>query len=141
MKSFKDLGLSETTLKILKKKGFEVPTSIQESVIPTILTKSCDVVGQAQTGTGKTAAFGLPILEQIKNPTGVVQVLVLTPTRELAIQVAEEIYSLKGEKRLSIVPIYGGQAISLQQQIQALQCSRGRPHHSLLQEYPRYDKI
>jgi len=114
MKSFKDLGLSETTLKILKKKGFEVPTSIQESVIPTILTKSCDVVGQAQTGTGKTAAFGLPILEQIKNPTGVVQVLVLTPTRELAIQVAEEIYSLKGEKRLSIVPIYGGQAISLQ---------------------------
>ena len=114
MKSFKDLGLSETTLRILKKKGFEVPTSIQESVIPAILTESCDIVGQAQTGTGKTAAFGLPILEQIKGHSELVQVLVLTPTRELAIQVAEEIYSLKGEKRLSIVPIYGGQAISLQ---------------------------
>lgn len=114
MKSFKDLGLSETTLEILRKRGFEVPTSIQERVIPIVLTESCDIVGQAQTGTGKTAAFGLPILEQIKERAGVVQVLVLTPTRELAIQVAEEIYSLKGGKKLSIVPIYGGQAISLQ---------------------------
>lgn len=114
MKSFKELGLSEETLKILKKKGFEVPTSIQENVIPCILTNDCDIVGQAQTGTGKTAAFGLPILEKMKGPMGVVQVLVLTPTRELAIQVAEEIYSLKGERRLSIVPIYGGQTISLQ---------------------------
>lgn len=114
MKSFKDLGLSEATLQILKKRGFEAPTSIQERVIPVVLTESCDIVGQAQTGTGKTAAFGLPILEQIKEQAGVVQVLVLTPTRELAIQVAEEIYSLKGEKKLSIVPIYGGQAISLQ---------------------------
>lgn len=114
MKSFKELGLSEAALGILRKKGFEVPTLIQERVIPVVLTESCDIVGQAQTGTGKTAAFGLPILEQIKEHAGVVQVLVLTPTRELAIQVAEEIYSLKGEKKLSIVPIYGGQAISLQ---------------------------
>ncbi len=114
MKTFKGLGLSEATLEILKKRGFEVPTSIQERVIPTILTQSYDIVGQAQTGTGKTAAFGLPILEKMKGHTGVVQVLVLTPTRELAIQVAEEIYSLKGKKRLSIVPIYGGQSISLQ---------------------------
>jgi len=114
MKTFKSLGLSEATLEILKKRGFEVPTSIQERVIPTILAQNCDIVGQAQTGTGKTAAFGLPILEKMKGHTGVVQVLVLTPTRELAIQVAEEIYSLKGGKKLSIVPIYGGQAISLQ---------------------------
>jgi len=114
MKSFKDLGLLTTTLEVLEKRGFEMPTSIQQKVIPTILTESCDVVGQAQTGTGKTAAFGLPILEQIKEHAGVVQVLVLTPTRELAIQVAEEIYSLKGNKKLSIVPIYGGQSISLQ---------------------------
>jgi len=114
MKSFKDLGLLTTTLEVLEKRGFEMPTSIQQKVIPTILTESCDVVGQAQTGTGKTAAFGLPILEQIKEHAGAVQVLVLTPTRELAIQVAEEIYSLKGNKKLSIVPIYGGQSISLQ---------------------------
>jgi len=114
MKSFKDLGLSKTTLQVLEKRGFEVPTSIQEKVIPTILIEDCDVVGQAQTGTGKTAAFGLPVLERIKERAGVVQVLVLTPTRELAIQVAEEIYSLKGDKKLSIVPIYGGQSISLQ---------------------------
>lgn len=114
MKSFEGLGLSQATLGILKKKGFELPTSIQEKVIPVVLSEDCDIVGQAQTGTGKTAAFGLPILERIKAQTGLVQVLVLTPTRELAIQVAEEIYSLKGEKKLSIVPIYGGQAISLQ---------------------------
>ena len=88
MKSFKDLELSKATLGVLEKRGFEVPTSIQEKVIPTILTEDCDVVGQAQTGTGKTAAFGLPILEKIKERAGVVQVLVLTPTRELAIQVA-----------------------------------------------------
>ena len=114
MKSFENLGLSHATIGILEKKGFEAPTAIQKKVIPTILNESCDVVGQAQTGTGKTAAFGLPILEQMEEHTGLVQVLVLTPTRELAIQVAEEIYSLKGNKRLSIVPIYGGQAISLQ---------------------------
>jgi ATP-dependent RNA helicase DeaD len=114
MKLFKNLGLSDQTLKTIEEKGFEMPTSIQEKVIPAVLSENFDIVGQARTGTGKTAAFALPLIERLKEDAKVVQVLVLTPTRELAIQVAEEVYSLKGRKKLSIVPIYGGQAISLQ---------------------------
>ncbi len=114
MRSFEDLGLSEATLKTLKRKGFEEPTPIQERTIPAILEGEKDIVGQAQTGTGKTAAFGLPILERLPEKSKSVQVLVLTPTRELAIQVAEEIYSLKGKKKLSVIPVYGGQSIDLQ---------------------------
>ncbi|MCK5451161.1 MAG: DEAD/DEAH box helicase [Candidatus Omnitrophica bacterium] len=114
MGSFEGLGLSQETLKVLQQKGFEVPTSIQEKIIPKILGETKDLIGQAQTGTGKTAAFGLPILELLPEKNDFVQVLVLTPTRELAIQVAEEINSLKGKKKLSIAPIYGGQSIDLQ---------------------------
>jgi len=114
MLSFENLGLSEGTLKVLAKKGFEVPTPIQEVTIPAILTSNKDVVAQAQTGTGKTAAFGLPMIELLEENQGKVQALVLTPTRELAIQVAEEIHSLKGNKKLTVIPIYGGQSINLQ---------------------------
>jgi ATP-dependent RNA helicase DeaD len=114
MATFESLGLSDKTLKILERKGFEEPTPIQEKTIPAILEGEKDIVGQAQTGTGKTAAFGLPIIELIPEKSKAVQALVLTPTRELAIQVAEEINSLKGKKKLSIVPIYGGQSIELQ---------------------------
>jgi ATP-dependent RNA helicase DeaD len=111
---FKELGLSESTLKALQKKGFEEPTPIQEKIIPLFLGGECDIIGQAQTGTGKTAAFGAPIIEQIPEKSGKVQAIILTPTRELAIQVSEELNSLKGEKNLQIVPIYGGQSMTLQ---------------------------
>jgi ATP-dependent RNA helicase DeaD len=114
MDSFESLGLSESTLKVLKRKGYEEPTLIQTKTIPAILSGIKDIVGQAQTGTGKTAAFGLPIIELLRGRSKSVQALVLTPTRELAIQVAEEINSLKGNKKLSIVPIYGGQSIDQQ---------------------------
>jgi len=114
VKTFDQLGLSEETLQVLKQKGFEVPTPIQEQAIPVLLTGKKDIIGQAQTGTGKTAAFGLPILERLKKDTRAVQALILTPTRELAVQVAEEIHSLKGKKRVSVVPIYGGQSIDIQ---------------------------
>ena len=114
MEAFKKLGLSEETLRVLQRKGFEKPTAIQEKTIPAILVGKNDIVGQAQTGTGKTAAFGLPIIELLMEKSPTVQALILTPTRELAIQVAEEINSLKGKKRLAVVPIYGGQSISLQ---------------------------
>ena len=114
MEEFRKLGLSEKTIEVLKRKGFEKPTLIQEKVIPVIFNSDKDVVGQAQTGTGKTAAFGLPIIERLKEGKGFVSVLILTPTRELAIQVAEELNSLKGDRALSIVPIYGGQSIDLQ---------------------------
>ena len=112
--SFEDLGLSTGTLKVLKKKGFEVPTPIQEITIPAILEGDKDIVAQAQTGTGKTAAFGLPMIELLEENTRNVQALVLAPTRELAIQVAEEIHSLKGKKKLTVIPIYGGQSINQQ---------------------------
>jgi ATP-dependent RNA helicase DeaD len=114
MTSFANLGLSDRTLKALSKKGFEEPTPIQLETIPAILGGEKDLVGQAQTGTGKTAAFGLPMLELLSEESRFVQALVLTPTRELAIQVAEEINSLKGNIKLSISPVYGGQSIELQ---------------------------
>jgi len=114
MLSFEELGLSAGTLKVLEKKGFEVPSPVQEVTIPAILNGDKDIVAQAQTGTGKTAAFGLPFVELLDENARAVQALVLTPTRELAIQVAEEIHSLKGKKKLTIIPIYGGQSITLQ---------------------------
>jgi len=117
-KTFTDLGLSETTIKALTKKGFEEPTPIQEKCIPFLLEDKFDVIGQAQTGTGKTAAFGLPILEILNSRSKKVQAIILTPTRELAIQVSEELYSLKGERRIQIAAIYGGQ--SIEQQIRKL---------------------
>ena len=114
MISFKDLGLSDNLLNVLNQRGFEEPTPIQEKTIPAILLGRKDIVGQAQTGTGKTAAFGLPIIELLEEKVEAVGALILTPTRELAIQVAEEISLLKGQKKLNIIPIYGGQAIQLQ---------------------------
>ena len=112
--SFEKLGLSETTLKALKKKGFEEPTGIQKKIIPLLLKGDKDIIGQAQTGTGKTAAFGLPILEKIQPGGKDIKAIILTPTRELAIQVSEELNSLKGDRGIKIIPVYGGQAISQQ---------------------------
>ena len=114
LKNFRILGLSENTLHALGKKGFEEPTPIQQKTIPILLKGEVDIIGQAQTGTGKTAAFGLPILEGIKEKSKTIQALILVPTRELAIQVSEELNSYKGEKALQIAPIYGGQSIEEQ---------------------------
>lgn len=115
---FRALGLSENTLRALKSKGFLEPTEIQEKTIPILLEGEVDIVGRAQTGTGKTAAFGLPLIEKLEEESKTVQALVLVPTRELAIQVSEEISSLKGDKKLQIVPIYGGH--SMEQQLKWL---------------------
>ncbi len=113
-KNFRDLGLSEETLQAVEAKGFEEPTDIQEMTIPVMLGGNTNIIAQAQTGTGKTAAFGLPLIDQIDASEPGVKALVLAPTRELAVQVAEEINSLKGKNPLGIVPIYGGQAIGQQ---------------------------
>ena len=118
LEGFAALGLSEKTIKALAKKGFEEPSPIQALTIPVLLKGEKDVVGQAQTGTGKTAAFGLPILEMIDTSNGNVRAIVLAPTRELAIQVAEEINSFASGRKLKIVPVYGGQ--SIEQQIRQL---------------------
>ena len=111
---FAELGLSPITLAALEQKGFEEPTEIQKAAIPLLLQEKKDVIGQAQTGTGKTAAFALPILEEIDPNLYKPQALILTPTRELAIQVAEETASLKGPRKLEIAPIYGGASIDQQ---------------------------
>ena len=111
--SFEDLGLSPDLLKSIEDMGFEEPSPIQLLAVPPLLAGR-DVMGQAQTGTGKTAAFGLPILEKAV-PGGNIQAIVLCPTRELAIQVAEELGRLAAHKRnMTILPIYGGQPIERQ---------------------------
>jgi len=112
--NFESLGLSEIVLQSIKTKGFEEPTEIQSKIIPLILENKVDLIGQAQTGTGKTAAFALPILDLLDEHQDYVQALVLVPTRELAIQVCDEFNSLKGEKKFHIVPIYGGQSYETQ---------------------------
>ena len=111
---FSELGLSAVLIDALTSKGFEHPTEIQAQTIPRMLSSDCDIVGQAQTGTGKTAAFGLPILEKLEPGADHVQALILTPTRELTIQVSDELHSLKGGKELKITPVYGGQSIEKQ---------------------------
>ncbi len=111
---FEQLGLPENILKALKELGYETPSPIQAKAIPTLLSGK-DILGQAQTGTGKTAAFALPLLANIDPNKSETQVLVLAPTRELAIQVAEACQSYaKHIKNFHVLPIYGGQSYSNQ---------------------------
>ncbi|MGI6113405.1 MAG: DEAD/DEAH box helicase [Mahellales bacterium] len=115
---FEELNLSKEIKKAIKDIGFEEATPIQSQAIPSILAGQ-DIIGQAQTGTGKTAAFGIPALEMINQQSKELQVVALCPTRELAIQVAEEIRKLsKYKKGIEVLAIYGGQPI--ERQIRAL---------------------
>jgi len=112
--SFADLSLSPQLLKAIAEAGYETPSPIQAASIPTLL-EGHDLVGQAQTGTGKTAAFALPILNRIELKQRAPQALVLTPTRELALQVAEAFQGYaRHMKDFHILPIYGGQSMELQ---------------------------
>jgi len=106
--SFRVLGLRPETLKAIDALGFEQTTPIQALTIPLLLS-GVDVVAQAQTGTGKTAAFAIPIIERVDPARRAVQALVLTPTRELALQVAEASYAIGRYRGVSVLPIYGGQ--------------------------------
>jgi ATP-dependent RNA helicase DeaD len=111
---FKNLNLSEEIQKAISAMGFEEATSIQSKTIPMIL-EGLDVIGQAQTGTGKTCAFGIPAVEILDKTSEGVQILVLCPTRELAIQISEELKEVsKYKKGIKILPIYGGQPIDRQ---------------------------
>src|SRR5919107_169215 len=107
MSTFADLGLSEPLLEALSHLGYERPTPIQEEAIPALL-EGRDVIGQAQTGTGKTAAFGLPMLEYIDPEDSEVQALVLTPTRELCIQVTQALRAYGQRRGISVVAVFGG---------------------------------
>lgn len=111
---FEDLAIQTEILKAITEMGFEEATPIQAQAIPVVL-EGHDIVGQAQTGTGKTAAFGIPILQNIDPKSKALQAIVLCPTRELAIQVAEEIRKLsKFLHGIKVLPIYGGQDITKQ---------------------------
>ena len=110
LQTFADLNIPAPILKALKDVGYETPSPIQAATIP-LLMEGRDVLGQAQTGTGKTAAFALPVLAQIDTKLTAPQALVLAPTRELAIQVAEAFQSYAAHiKGFHVLPIYGGQA-------------------------------
>lgn len=115
--AFSEFGLSDEVLKAISFIGFEEPTPIQEKTIP-VLLQGKDLIGQALTGTGKTAAFGIPIIEHTDRTRHGVQAIILTPTRELAIQVAEEMNKLGSFKKILAIPIYGG--TSIERQIKAL---------------------
>jgi ATP-dependent RNA helicase DeaD len=112
--SFADLGLSEPLLAALRDVGYESPSPIQEQAIPELL-QGHDVIGQAQTGTGKTAAFGLPLLESIDSDDHEVQALVLTPTRELCIQVTQAVRAYGARKGVNVTAVFGGAPIRTQQ--------------------------
>ena len=111
--SFEDLHLDRKILAALKDMGFEEPSPIQKGAIPLALEGE-DLIGQAQTGTGKTAAFGIPIIQKINEKDRHIQALVMSPTRELCIQVADEISKIGRTKRVRVLPVYGGQPIERQ---------------------------
>lgn len=112
LSNFKKLWLSDEIVQALQKKWFEQPTEIQEKTIPLFLNWTKDIIGKAQTWTWKTASFGLPLLEMINESDKWVQAIILTPTRELAIQVTEEINSYKWIKKIKLATIYWWQSIS-----------------------------
>ena len=125
-KPFAELGLSPELLKAVAQMGFEEASHIQSQAIPALLAGS-DVVGQSQTGSGKTAAFALPAIEMVDVQLRAPQVLILCPTRELAVQVAEEVAKLACFKRgVREIPIYGGQ--SYDRQLRGLR-GRRTDHH------------
>jgi ATP-dependent RNA helicase DeaD len=120
--TFNDFGLNHKLVRALNEMGFEEATPIQAQTIPTAL-EGKDLIGQAQTGTGKTAAFGIPLIERLELDREQIQGVVLTPTRELAVQVAEELNKIGQFNGIQTLPIYGGQDIN--RQIKAL---KRRPH-------------
>jgi len=113
MSKFENFNLSKQVLSSISKMGYEKPTPIQEKAIPLALGEK-DIIAQAQTGTGKTAAFGIPLVEKVNPKEKKVQALVLVPTRELAIQVAKELKDIGRNKKVFVLSVYGGKSIQHQ---------------------------
>ncbi|MDE7188699.1 MAG: DEAD/DEAH box helicase, partial [Muribaculaceae bacterium] len=132
MRTFEQLGVEPRLLRAINELGFEYPMPIQEMVIPHLLEKDGDVVGLAQTGTGKTAAFGLPVLQRIDTSENVPQALIIAPTRELCLQIAGDLADFaKYVDNLRILPVYGGSSIdsqirSLRKGVQVIVATPGR---------------
>ncbi len=113
MSKFTDLPISKEVLQSISKMGYEKPTEVQEKTIP-IVAEGKDIIAQAQTGTGKTAAFGIPLIDKVNTKFRKIQALVLVPTRELAIQVAKELKDIGKEKKVFVLSVYGGKSIQHQ---------------------------
>ena len=132
MNLFEQLGLNEPILKAISDMGFETPSEIQQKAIPTLLANGADMVALAQTGTGKTAAFGFPLLQLIDTDSRVTQGLILSPTRELCLQIASELRNYaKYLPKVNVVAVYGGasieeQARSLKKGAQIIVATPGR---------------
>src|SRR5690349_8077412 len=115
MATFEELGLQEKILKAIGELGYTQPTPIQEKAIPVLLSGTKDLIGLAQTGTGKTAAFGLPLLQLIETGKKFPQALIICPTRELCLQIVNEIELFKKYSAgLHVVAVYGGSSITQQ---------------------------
>lgn len=145
LEKFEELQISEPILRALNDMGFEEPTPIQQEAIPVAMS-GLDMIGQAQTGTGKTAAFGIPALEQVDEQLKAVQVLILSPTRELAIQVAEELNKMAQHTQIQALPIYGGQDIqrqfrSLRKNPQIIVATPGRLMDHMERGSVSFDKV
>ena len=110
--SFADLGLDEVTLQAVAKKGFKVPSSIQIQTIPRLLSGDANIIAKARTGTGKTAAFGLPLVQQLRQDAGYVRAIILEPTRELALQTASEMASFASGRYPRTAVVYGGASMT-----------------------------
>src|SRR3954451_11741852 len=115
MTAFADLGLSESTLQALAEVGYEKASPIQEQASPPPLLAGGDIIAPPQTGSGTTAAFGLPIVEHVDPSENEVQALVLTPTRELCIQVTQALRTYGARKHVDVVAVFGGAPIRSQQ--------------------------
>ena len=147
MQSFSKLGLDEDILKAVQKMGFETPSEIQSKAIPQLLDKKTDLVALAQTGTGKTAAFGFPLLQKIDIKRKVVQGLIVAPTRELCLQITSEIGKYaQFKKGTKIVAVYGGasvreQAESIKSGVQIVVATPGRLLDLIQRKMLRIDQI
>lgn len=147
MQSFSKLGLDEEILKAVQKMGFETPSEIQSKAIPQLLDKKTDLVALAQTGTGKTAAFGFPLLQKIDIKRKVVQGLIVAPTRELCLQITSEIGKYaQFKKGTKIVAVYGGasvreQAESIKSGVQIVVATPGRLLDLIQRKMLRIDQI
>ena len=147
MQSFLNLGLDENLLKALQQMGFETPSEIQSKAIPQLLEKETDLVALAQTGTGKTAAFGFPLLQKIDTKRKVVQGLIIAPTRELCLQITTELGKYaQFKKGTKIVAVYGGasvreQAESIKSGVQIVVATPGRLLDLIQRKMLRIDQI
>ena len=132
MSNFEDLGLRDDLLRGIAEMGFETPMPVQEKVIPSLLNGDRDLVALAQTGTGKTAAFGLPVIQRVDTDKRVPQALILAPTRELCLQIAGDLADFsKYTSGLKVLPVYGGSSIesqirSLREGVQIIVATPGR---------------